>query len=68
MSAAAVASVLYLITPRSLLAELRSFVPGTPEHSADERSRAERVHALMTEKIHEVSQILQPTRRTPSLT
>ncbi|ACV57258.1 stage II sporulation protein E [Alicyclobacillus acidocaldarius] len=59
MTAAGAASVLYLLTPRSLFAELRSFVPGTPEHSADERTRAERVHALMTEKIHEVSQIFE---------
>ncbi|GLG02380.1 stage II sporulation protein E [Alicyclobacillus hesperidum subsp. aegles] len=55
MIAAGVASIGFLITPLSLSRELRSFVPGTTEHSAEERARAHRVHALLTEKISEVS-------------
>ncbi|WP_083511625.1 stage II sporulation protein E [Alicyclobacillus acidiphilus] len=53
--ASSAAGVLYLVTPSALLRELRSFVPGTTEHRTSERERAHRIHALLSEKISEVS-------------
>lgn len=53
--AASAASLFYLMTPAALLGELRSFVPGTSEHTVSERARANRIHALLSEKISEVS-------------
>ncbi|WAH37346.1 stage II sporulation protein E [Alicyclobacillus dauci] len=55
--ASAVASVFYFLTPKRLENELRSYVPGTREHTQSERDRVQRVNALLTEKIHEVSQV-----------
>jgi stage II sporulation protein E len=55
--AAVVASILYFLTPRRLENELRSYVPGTREHTQSERERVQRVNALLTEKIHEVSNV-----------
>ncbi|GMA64014.1 stage II sporulation protein E [Alicyclobacillus fastidiosus] len=54
---AGIASVLYFMTPKRLENELRTYVPGTREHTQSERERVQRVNALLTEKIHEVSQV-----------
>ncbi|EPZ53181.1 stage II sporulation protein E [Alicyclobacillus acidoterrestris] len=55
----AIASVLYFATPKRLENELRTYVPGTREHTQSERERVQRVNALLTEKIHEVSQVFE---------
>lgn len=56
---AAIAAIIYFCTPARLENELRSYVPGTREHTASERARVQRVNALLTEKIHEVSQVFE---------
>lgn len=57
LTVSGIASVLFLLTPKRLENEIRSYVPGTREHTASERERVQRINALLTEKIHEVSHV-----------
>lgn len=57
MTVSGIAVVLFLLTPRRLEREIRSYVPGTREHTASERDRTQRVNALLTEKIQKVSHV-----------
>lgn len=57
LTVSGIAVVLFMITPKRLEQEIRSYVPGTREHTASERERVQRVNSLLTEKIQKVSHV-----------
>lgn len=57
--ASLVAVGLYWLTPKRLLREFAAYVPGTSEHKKSEQERVHRINKLLTEKIHEVSQVFE---------
>jgi stage II sporulation protein E len=54
MAAAGVASALVMMLPKSLLANLSAYIPGTAEYQVSEQQQVRRVRALLSEKINEL--------------
>lgn len=59
-----IGALLLVLTPKRALQELASYVPGTNEHKQSENERVRRVRELLSEKIHEVSQVFDELSAT----
>lgn len=64
VSAALAGATIFLLTPRSVLRTLATYVPGTSEHRMSEQERVRRVRSLLSEKIQEVGQVFDELSTT----
>jgi stage II sporulation protein E len=57
VTAASIAGVLFVLSPKQLRQVLASYVPGTVEHEESEQERVRRIRRLLSEKIEDMSQV-----------
>lgn len=64
MAAAAVAAVLVMMLPRSFLAHLSAYIPGTAEYQVSEQQQARRVRTLLSDKINQLGGVFDELSAT----
>lgn len=57
VTAACIAGLFFVASPRRLRQVLASYVPGTVEHEESEQERVRRIRKLLSEKIEDMSQV-----------